>query len=124
MKKIFYGILISALAITFGTVSVASALDGKALFKKKCSKCHNKTKKKKIGPGLKGVSKRAPRDWAEQWVADPQGMWEKNEGYTVTMRKKQKGTKRKKTKMKYKTMKVKPPTAEEAKAILDYVFTL
>jgi len=125
MKKIFYGILISALAITFGTVSVAADLDGKALFKKKCSKCHNKTKKKKIGPGMKGVKDRAPRDWASKWVGDPQGMWTKNEGYTATMRKKLKGgEKRKKTKMKYKTMKVVPPTPEETEAILDYAYTL
>ncbi|MFQ5432696.1 MAG: c-type cytochrome [Nitrospinota bacterium] len=101
-----------------------SAGDGEALFKKKCKTCHKISAKKKVGPGMAGLSKRPgiSREWLKKWLANPQKVWEENEGYTVAMKKALKKTKKKRTAMKLKgKFKVNP---EEIDPIVDYIWGL
>ena len=55
MNKVFA--LIATLAITLTSAGnlFAKEVNVELLFKRKCMSCHNKTEKKKVGPGLKGV---------------------------------------------------------------------
>jgi cytochrome c2 len=102
----------------------ALAADGEALFKKKCKTCHKITGKKKVGPGMQGISKRPgiSKEWLKSWLANPQKVWEANDGYTVTMKKALKKTKKKKTSMKQKgKFKVAP---EEIDPIIEYIWGL
>ncbi len=105
MKKLI------AVVMTFAFVAVAFAAspasaDGAGLFKsKKCKTCHNLTGKKKVGPGLKGVSSKRSEAWLTKWLTDPQATWEENDAETQELKKWKKGRdKAKKTKMKIKKL--------------------
>ena len=102
----------------------AMAGEGEALFKKKCKACHKISAKKKVGPGMQDISKKPgiTKEWLKSWLEDPQKVWEANEGYTVTMKKALKKTKKKRTSMKLKgKFKVNP---EEIDPIVDYIWGL
>jgi len=86
-------IKVAVLAIIFLFISAphvfADAAAGKAIFKKigKCKNCHKITAKDKVGPGLAGISKRAPEKWLKAWLKDSLVVWKANEGYTITLKK-------------------------------------
>ena len=106
-------VILVAIAAMFtvatGLSSVALAGDaanGEKLFNDKakgqCSVCHNTSGKKKVGPGLAGVSSRFSDGWLVKWLMDPQGVWEANDAETQKMKESVKKTKKKKTAMKLK----------------------
>src|SRR5437763_14698413 len=47
---------------------------GKQIFQEKCTACHTVGNGPLVGPDLKGVTARRPRDWLEQWIAAPDAM--------------------------------------------------
>ena len=100
------------------------AADGEALYKKKCKACHKISGKKKVGPGMADISKRPgiTKEWAKKWLENPQKVWEENKGYTVTMKKALKKTKKKRTAMKLKgKFKVNP---EDIDPLVEYIWGL
>ncbi|MDJ1501306.1 cytochrome c [Xanthocytophaga agilis] len=47
----------------------AVAQKGESLFKNNCAACHSAGDDVVVGPGLKGISKRAPsKDWLYKWI--------------------------------------------------------
>lgn len=97
---------------------------GEALYNKKCKACHKISAKKKVGPGMAAISKRPgiSKEWVKKWLADPQKVWTENEGYTVTMKKALRKTKKKRTAMKLKgKFKLNP---EDIDPIVDYIWGL
>lgn len=81
-------VFLAALLVFGSTDSFAAAAAGEAFFKSaKCKNCHNITNKKKVGPGLAGISKRAPEEWLKAWLNDSKAVWTANEGYTKTLKK-------------------------------------
>ncbi len=49
--------------------------EGKKLFNSKgCVGCHTFGQGDRVGPDLKGVTKRRSKDWLAKWIADPTGM--------------------------------------------------
>ncbi|MDH4182807.1 MAG: c-type cytochrome [Nitrospinota bacterium] len=84
MKFILTTTISSIFIITFFPASPAlaggDAANGEALFKeKKCHLCHNLTDQSKVGPGLKGDTKRHTTEWLTRWLGDPQKVWEEND---------------------------------------------
>ena len=47
--------------------------EGKEIFKLKCSACH-KISKKKIGPGMKGITERRSSEWIMNMIMNPEEM--------------------------------------------------
>jgi len=86
MKKA--SIIFAALAVLIqAQTAAAGAAEGEAAWKAlKCGNCHNQTDKKKVGPGLAGLMTRTNDAWVKSWLADPEGVWKANEGYTVTLK--------------------------------------
>jgi len=132
MRKYFGGVLAVVMVMAFAFASVASAGDaakGKSIFnnkKKKCKTCHTITKKKKVGPGLAGVSKRHSEEWMKKWLANPQKVWTENDAETAKMKAwpVQYGKKSRAGKKKTK-MKLKPPLTEaEIGDLIAYLKTI
>ena len=78
------GVSIVALAMIAGiwTPAVANAADAEAgnkIFQEKCTACHTIGKGPLVGPDLKGVTARRPREWLEQWIAAPDAMLAKKD---------------------------------------------
>ncbi len=123
MKKEFTWIMAIVCTLVFSISGVAIAGDtakGEAIFKKKkCKQCHNLTEKKKVGPGLKGVTSRRSEGWLVKWLMNPQKTWAENDAETQKLRKWRAGREEaKKTKMKFK----KPPlTEEEVKDLIAFL---
>ncbi len=60
----------------------ASAQDGEKLFKQNCAACHVATDKTVVGPGLKGISERAPSEqWIIDWVKNPDALIASGDAY-------------------------------------------
>ena len=60
----------------------ASAQDGEKLFKQNCATCHLPTEKALVGPGLKGITERAPsEEWIVKWVKNPDAMIASGDAY-------------------------------------------
>jgi cytochrome c2 len=132
MRKYLGGMLALVMTLTFALANVAMAGDaanGEKIFndkKKKCKTCHNISEKKKVGPGLAGVSKRHSDGWMTKWLADPQGMWKANDEETAEMKKwpERYGKKSRAGKKKTK-MKLKPPLTEaEIADLVAYMKTI
>ncbi len=94
MKKYFVGFLTLVMTVAFALASVAvaggDAANGEKLFndkKKKCKICHKLTEKKKVGPGLKGVTKKRSEAWLIKWMTNSQKTWEENDAETQEMKK-------------------------------------
>ncbi len=108
MKKGMSRIIMFALSILFVSAGMAAgggnATNGERLWKsRKCNNCHKLTEKKKVGPGVKGVTKRRSEGWLIKWLKNPQLTWEENDAETRKLRKWKKGLeKAKKTKMRIK----------------------
>ncbi len=73
--------------VTFGSPAFADATAGEALFKK-CKGCHSFTKKK-MGPNLTGISKRANPEWLKKWLTGKNNkeMWAGNDPITADLKK-------------------------------------
>jgi cytochrome c2 len=56
---------------------------GKQIFQEKCTPCHTLGKGALVGPDLKGVTERRPREWLEQWIAAPDAMLAKKDPYAT-----------------------------------------
>ena len=69
------GIWAPALANAAGTDAEA----GTKIFQEKCTACHTIGKGPLVGPDLKGVIARHPREWLEQWIAAPDAMLAKKD---------------------------------------------
>jgi mono/diheme cytochrome c family protein len=69
------GIWAPALANAAGTDAEA----GKQIFQEKCTACHTIGNGPLVGPDLKGVTARRPREWLEQWIAAPDAMLAKKD---------------------------------------------
>ncbi|VAX24025.1 Cytochrome c2 [hydrothermal vent metagenome] len=123
MKKKFILVMAVVCTLVFSVSGVAMAGDtakGEAIFKKKkCKQCHNFTEKKKVGPGLKGVTSRHSEGWLVKWLMNPQKTWAENDAETQELRKwRADRAKAKKTRMKIK----KPPlTEEETKDLIAFL---
>ena len=52
---------------------------GNKIFQEKCTACHTIGKGPLVGPDLKGVTARRPREWLEQWIAAPDAMLAKKD---------------------------------------------
>jgi len=60
----------------------AFAQDGEKLFKQNCATCHVATEKTVIGPGLKGITDRAPsEEWIVKWVKNPDALIASGDAY-------------------------------------------
>ena len=63
-------------------VANAAATDadaGKQIFQEKCTACHTVGGGPLVGPDLKGVTARHPREWLAQWIAAPDAMLAKKD---------------------------------------------
>jgi len=68
------------------TVANAAGTDaqaGQQIFQEKCVACHTVGKGALVGPDLKGVTTRRPREWLEQWIAAPEAMIAKKDPYAT-----------------------------------------
>ena len=94
---------------------------GKAFFAGpgKCANCHNINEKKKVGPGLANVTKRATEDWLKKWLKDPPATWNAEDEYTKQLKVIMK--KEGKPKPSHAT---KPLSDQEIQDLLDYMKTL
>jgi cytochrome c2 len=52
---------------------------GKQIFQEKCTACHTVGGGNLVGPDLKGVTARRPREWLQQWIAAPDAMLAKKD---------------------------------------------
>jgi mono/diheme cytochrome c family protein len=69
------GMWVPAVANAAGTDAEA----GKQIFQEKCTACHTIGSGPLVGPDLKGVTARRPREWLEQWIAAPDAMLAKKD---------------------------------------------
>jgi cytochrome c2 len=58
---------------------------GQQLFQEKCVVCHTVGKGALVGPDLKGVTERHPREWLEQWIAAPDAMIAKKDPVAISL---------------------------------------
>jgi cytochrome c2 len=119
MKKLFA--IAVAMVFAFCLAGKASAAGdaakgGENWGSKKCKNCHNLDEKKKVGPGLGGVTKRRSEAWMKKWLADPDKTWEENDAETAAMKKEVGSENAKKTKMKISKL-----TEAEIDDLLAYV---
>ncbi|MDH5477347.1 MAG: cytochrome c [Nitrospinota bacterium] len=108
--------IIMAFAFIVGFTSKASA-DGEALWgSKKCKNCHNMSDKKKVGPGLAGITGKRSEAWLVKWMMDTKGTWDDGSADTEAMKKEHGLEKSKKPKMKVGKI-----SEAEAKDIIAYM---
>lgn len=73
------------------SLASADAAKGQEIFNNvkvgNCKSCHDTGDKKKVGPGLKGVTDRQPKEWIEKWLADPQAVWDANDEHVQGLKK-------------------------------------
>lgn len=126
MKR-YVGILsVLAFAIVLMNYSFVSAdaAKGEAIFKDakvgNCKTCHDTGDKKKVGPGLKGATDRASKEWLTEWLTDPQGTWAKNDATTQDLKKRMKKEDKPNTAMKLPSK----LAAEQVADLIDYLATL
>jgi mono/diheme cytochrome c family protein len=75
------GIWAPAVANAAGTDADA----GKQIFQEKCTACHTVGNGPLVGPDLKGVTARRPREWLEQWIAAPDVMLAKKDPVAIDL---------------------------------------
>ncbi|TNF29075.1 MAG: c-type cytochrome [Bacteroidetes bacterium] len=65
----------------------AMAQDGEKLFKQNCATCHLPTDKGMVGPGLAGITERAPsKEWIVKWVKSPAAMIASGDAYANSIK--------------------------------------
>jgi cytochrome c2 len=78
-------VALAALAGMWAALSTAAnaagtdAEAGKQIFQEKCTACHTIGNGTLVGPDLKGVTAKEPREWLEQWIAAPDAMLAKKD---------------------------------------------
>lgn len=119
------GITIFFITVFTASNIFADSKIGKELFENKnsgnCTTCHKINEDKKVGPGLKGIMKRyeANREFLENFLLDPKGMWDSNDPLIEDMKKRMDRV-GKPIRMKYKGKLNK----EQVDHIIDYLETL
>jgi cytochrome c2 len=102
----------------------ADAAKGEEIFKNtkvgNCKTCHDTGEKKKVGPGLKGVTDRVPKDMITKWLENPQALWDTDNDYIKDLKKRQKKEDKPKTAMKLPSK----LSAEQINDVIDYLTTL
>jgi cytochrome c2 len=58
---------------------------GKQIFQETCTACHTVGNGALVGPDLKGVTARRPREWLEQWIAAPDAMLAKKDPVATSL---------------------------------------
>ena len=103
---------------------LADAAKGQAVFNNtnvgNCKSCHDTGDKKKVGPGLKGITDRASKEWLTKWLEDAQAVWDANDSYALDLKRRVK--KEGKPKPTHK-----PPVklnTEQVTDVIDYLATL
>ena len=79
---------IAGIWVALPTVANAAGTDaeaGQQIFQEKCVACHTIGKGPLVGPDLKGVTERRPREWLEQWIAAPDAMLAKKDPYATDL---------------------------------------
>lgn len=71
MKTIVWSLILGALAAGPILADVPAFQEQAALFAQKCAKCHTIGKGDRVGPDLKGVTKRRERPWLTGFIATP-----------------------------------------------------
>ncbi len=71
---LFKNVLILLFMVSFSACFAADKGKGKVTFDTKCALCHSIGQGDKIGPDLKGVTKRRSIDWIKKMVKDPETM--------------------------------------------------
>ena len=66
-------------ALTAANAAGTDAEAGKQIFQEKCTACHTVGNGPLVGPDLKGVTAKEPREWLEQWIAAPDAMLAKKD---------------------------------------------
>jgi cytochrome c2 len=61
------------------------AAAGQQIFQEKCVACHTVGKGALLGPDLKGVTERRPREWLEQWILAPDAMLAKKDPVAIEL---------------------------------------
>ncbi len=104
MKKIIFFNLFIVPAFVFG-------ISGEEIFKTKCALCHTYGEGKRIGPDLKGVTKKRSNQWMTSMIKDP-GNWVKKDPEAQKLFEEYK---------KMPMMLVPPLKDDEVKAVIDYL---
>lgn len=60
------------------TIDPAMAMNGEEIFNAKCITCHQVDDSRKIGPGLKGITKRRRPEWILNQILNPMEMTQKD----------------------------------------------
>ncbi|MBI2608336.1 MAG: cytochrome c [Deltaproteobacteria bacterium] len=68
MKKILLFLFLFSLALF---EALTAAPQGEQIFNTKCALCHTMGGGKKIGPDLKGVTKKRTKEWMRKMIKDP-----------------------------------------------------
>ena len=79
---------IAGIWIVLPTVANAAGTDadaGKQIFQEKCVACHTVGKGPLVGPDLKGVTAKEPREWLQQWIAAPDAMIAKKDPIAISL---------------------------------------
>lgn len=125
--KRYLGLLsVLAFAAVLFSYSFASAdaAKGEAIFKDtkvgNCKTCHDTGDKKKVGPGLKGITDRVAKDVLVKWLEDPQALWDSGSDFIKDLQARMKKEGKPKTAMKLP----KKLSAEEINDVIDYLATL
>src|SRR5262249_57116951 len=93
-KLMAFGRLVSIVAVAtiagLWAPAVANAAEtdaeaGKKIFQEKCVACHTVGGGNLVGPDLKGVTARRPREWLEQWIAAPDAMLAKKDPIAIEL---------------------------------------
>ncbi len=120
MKKI-YGITMVCIMGIIGFGLLAEAADQPRAYRKckMCHKVHNDQWTITVGPGLKGIGKRASREYLEKSIMDPQGAFDAGGPEIESMKKWPK----------FKPQLVMPEvvkglTDDECKILIEYLSTL
>jgi len=117
MKRALGILMVAAFMAAVMWAGAASAATGDELWaSKQCKNCHNMTEKKKVGPGLAGVTKKRSDEWLAKWLQSPQAVWEENGPEVKDLRAMMKKESAPKTAMKTPAI-----SADEAKTIIEYL---
>jgi mono/diheme cytochrome c family protein len=87
-RSLFFVALGTIAAISLTLPAPANAADadaGKQTFQEKCVACHTVGGGDLVGPDLKGVTTKRPRDWLEQWIAAPDAMIAKKDPIAIEL---------------------------------------
>src|SRR5687767_5046912 len=80
-QRIFVAILFLFLSVNL----VSAQPDGEALFKTNCTQCHSIGKGVVIGPDLKDIEKRRPKEWLHKWIRNSQAVIKSGDKYGIDL---------------------------------------